>query len=173
MSILSLGSFAGRLLSGVGSDFLVRVANASRVWCLVLASAIFLFAQICALNVVNPHFLGLVSGFSGLGYGFLFGVFPSITAESFGIHGLSQNWGAMTLAPVISSNVFNLFFGAVFDGHSVVEADGTRFCTEGIDCYRNAYVVTLGSCVIGLGTTLWIIKQQWSSRGTEKAHPKD
>lgn len=170
---MSLGSFAGRLLSGVGSDFLVRVVNASRIWCLVLASAIFFFAQICALNVVNPHFLGLVSGFSGLGYGFLFGVFPSITAESFGIHGLSQNWGAMTLAPVISSNVFNLFFGAVFDAHSVVEADGTRFCTEGIDCYRTAYVVTLCACAIGFGVTLWLIKKQWSSRITEKAHPKD
>ncbi|KAJ2969805.1 hypothetical protein NUW58_g9889 [Xylaria curta] len=73
VSILSLGSFSGRLLSGVGSDFLVKVLHASRVWCLVIASVIFALAQICALNVVNPHLLGFVSGFSGLGYGFLIG----------------------------------------------------------------------------------------------------
>ncbi|KAI8630591.1 MFS general substrate transporter [Xylariaceae sp. FL1651] len=164
VSILSLGSFSGRLLSGVGSDFLVKVLHASRVWCLVIASVIFSLAQICALNVVNPHLLGFVSGFSGLGYGFLFGVFPSIIAESFGIHGLSQNWGFMTLSPVLSSNIFNLFYGIVLDAHSVIEADGQRRCEEGIDCYRSAYVVTLVACGLGLGVTLWVIWHQARTR---------
>ncbi|KAI0459677.1 MFS general substrate transporter [Xylaria acuta] len=160
VSILSLGSFAGRLLSGVGSDFLVKVLHASRVWCLVIASVIFSLAQICALNIVNPHLLGFVSGFSGLGYGFLFGVFPSITAESFGVRGLSQNWGFMTLSPVISGNIFNLLYGFVLDARSVVEADGKRRCEEGIECYRSAYVITLSSCGLGLGVTLWVIWHQ-------------
>ncbi|KAF2973350.1 hypothetical protein GQX73_g28 [Xylaria multiplex] len=145
VSILSLGSFSGRLLSGVGSDFLIKVLHASRI---------------CALNIVNPHLLGFVSGFSGLGYGFLFGVFPSIIAESFGIHGLSQNWGFMTLAPVISGNIFNLFYGFVLDAHSVFEADGKRRCEDGIECYRSAYVVTLSACGLGVGVTLWVIWHQ-------------
>ncbi|KAJ3562914.1 hypothetical protein NPX13_g8382 [Xylaria arbuscula] len=157
VSILSLGSFSGRLLSGVGSDFLVKVLHASRIWCLVIAAFIFSLAQISALNIVNPHLLGFVSGFSGLGYGFLFGVFPSIVAESFGIHGLSQNWGFMTLAPVLSGNIFNLFYGYVLDEHSVVEKDGTRRCEEGIECYRSAYTVTLAACGLGLGLTLWVL----------------
>ncbi|KKF96384.1 putative membrane protein [Ceratocystis platani] len=118
VSILSICSFTGRLLSGVGSDFLVKVLNASRNWCLVVASVVFSLAQLSALYISNPHLLGLVSGLSGLGYGFLFGVYPSIVAESFGIHGLSQNWGVMTLAPVASGNVFNMFYGMVYDAHS-------------------------------------------------------
>ncbi|TGJ80401.1 hypothetical protein E0Z10_g8367 [Xylaria hypoxylon] len=160
VSILSLGSFSGRLLSGVGSDFLIKILHASRIWCLVIASLIFSLAQVCALNIVNPHLLGFVSGFSGLGYGFLFGVFPSIIAESFGIHGLSQNWGFMTLAPVISGNIFNLFYGFVLDAHSVFEDDGKRRCEDGIECYRSAYVVTLSACGLGLGVTLWVIWHQ-------------
>ncbi|KAI0532562.1 major facilitator superfamily domain-containing protein [Xylaria digitata] len=164
VSILSLGSFSGRLLSGVGSDFLIKVLHASRVWCLVIASIIFSLAQICALNIVNPHLLGFVSGFSGLGYGFLFGVFPSIIAESFGIHGLSQNWGFMTLAPVISGNIFNLFYGFVLDAHSVFEADGKRRCEDGIECYRSAYVVTLSACGLGVSVTLWVIWHQAKMR---------
>ncbi|KAI4603168.1 hypothetical protein KJ359_005960 [Pestalotiopsis sp. 9143b] len=162
VSILSIGSFTGRLLSGTGSDFLVKVLHASRVWCLVLAAGIFSVAQIFALNVENPHLLGFVSGFSGLGYGFLFGVFPSIVAESFGIHALSQNWGYMTLSPVISSNVFNLFYGWVFDAHSIVEPDGSRDCTEGLSCYRAAYLVTICACALGVAVTLaviWVQKQ--------------
>ncbi|KAI3332317.1 MFS general substrate transporter [Xylariaceae sp. AK1471] len=175
VSILSLGSFAGRLLSGVGSDFLVKVLHASRVWCLVIASLIFSLAQICALNIINPHLLGFVSGFSGLGYGFLFGAFPSIIAESFGIHGLSQNWGFMTLSPVISSNIFNLFYGLVLDAHSVVEADGQRRCEEGIECYRSAYVMTLSACGLGLSVTLWVIWHQARARLREmgKGHAGD
>lgn len=167
VSILSIGSFAGRLLSGVGSDFLVKVVHASRVWCLVVASGIFSLAQIFALRVTNPHLLGFVSGFSGLGYGFLFGVFPSIVAESFGIHGLSQNWGFMTLAPVVSSNVFNLFYGAVFDAHSVVDRDGVSSCADGLECYWAAYVVTLCACGLGLVVTLWVIWHQWTTRLAE------
>lgn len=101
------------ILVGVGSDIIVKVLHGSRVWCLVISSLIFSMAQICALSIENPHLLGFVSGLSGLAYGILFGVFPSIVAETFGIHGLSQNWGLMTLSPVISGNVFNLFYGSV------------------------------------------------------------
>ncbi|KAI0848103.1 MFS general substrate transporter [Daldinia vernicosa] len=169
VSILSIGSFSGRLLSGVGSDFLVKVLHASRVWCLVVASGIFSLAQIFALNVTNPHLLGFVSGFSGLGYGFLFGVFPSIVAESFGIHGLSQNWGFMTLSPVISSNIFNLFYGSVFDAHSIIGKDGASSCADGLECYWAAYLVTLAACGLGFVVTLWVIWHQHKTRLAESA----
>ncbi|ODA78478.1 hypothetical protein RJ55_05859 [Drechmeria coniospora] len=135
VSILSVCSFIGRLLSGVGSDFLVKFLHASRLWCLFIACLVFLVAQLCALIIQNPNLLEFVSGLSGLGYGFLFGVFPSIVTEAFGIRGLSQNWGFMTLAPVISSNVFNLFYGTIYDKHSTIEPGGKRSCHDGIDCY--------------------------------------
>ncbi|CAK7211495.1 hypothetical protein SBRCBS47491_001145 [Sporothrix bragantina] len=167
VSILSIGSFAGRLSSGVGSDFLVKRLHASRVWCLVIAAIIFVGAQVCAINIVNPHYLGLVSSLSGLGYGFLFGVFPSIVAETFGIHGLSQNWGFMTLSPVVSGNVFNIFYGTVFDHHSIVEPSGERSCDEGLACYRAAYFVTLAACGLGLAVTLFVIRHQRLQREKE------
>lgn len=150
--------------TGVGSDFLVKVVHASRVWCLVIAGFIFFAAQICALNIVNPNLLGFVSGLSGLGYGFLFGVYPSICAESFGIHGLSQNWGFMTLSPVLSGNIFNLFYGIVFDKHSIVTPDGERSCLDGVECYRSAYTATLGACILGFIVTLLVIRHQYLAR---------
>jgi MFS family permease len=140
---------------------------------LVVASSVFFIAQVFALNVTNPHFLFLVSGLSGLGYGFLFGVFPSLVAETFGIHGLSQNWGFMTLSPVISGNIFNLFYGIVFDSHSVVDENDERSCPDGLDCYRNAYVVTLVACVLGLASCLWTIKHQHDKRVKEELERAD
>ncbi|EAQ87920.1 hypothetical protein CHGG_04539 [Chaetomium globosum CBS 148.51] len=168
VSILSVGSFCGRLLSGVGSDFLVKSMHANRAWCLVVACFVFCIAQVCAINISNPNFLAFVSGLSGLGYGFLFGVFPSIVAESFGIHGLSQNWGFMTLAPAISGNIFNLFYGVVFDSHTVIGPDGERYCPIGVDCYKNAYFVTLIACGFGIVVTLMTIRRQYEERMKEE-----
>ncbi|CZT10282.1 hypothetical protein WAI453_009375 [Rhynchosporium graminicola] len=157
VSILSVCSFVGRLSSGVGSDFLNKVLHASRLWCLTIAAIIFLIAQILALSIENPHYLGLVSGLTGIAYGFLFGCFPSLVAEAFGVHGLSTNWGCMTLSTVIIGNVFNLFYGFVFDKHSIVKPGGERECTEGLACYRSAYVITVFACLAGLGVSLWSI----------------
>lgn len=81
-----------------------------------------------------------------------------MVAEAFGVHGLSQNWGCMTIAPVISGNIFNLFYGSVYDKHSVVLPGGERECLDGLDCYRSAYWVTLGACTLGLAVSLWSIR---------------
>ena len=160
VSILSFCSFGGRLLSGVGSDFLVKVLHTSRLWCLVMAGGIFTIAQTCALSITNPHFLGLVSSLSGLGYGLLFGVFPSIVAESFGMPGLSTNWGFITLAPVVSSNIFNIFYGYVYDRHSVIEDDGGRVCEDGLACYWAAYMATMVACFLGIIITFTAIRHR-------------
>ncbi|SPO05064.1 related to MCH1 Monocarboxylate Permease Homologue, not transporting monocarboxylate [Cephalotrichum gorgonifer] len=160
VSILSLCSFTGRLLSGVGSDFLVKVMRANRIWCLVAASLVFSLAQLFAIFVTNPHFLGFVSGLTGLAYGCLFGVFPSIVAETFGIHGLSQNWGIITLAPAISGNVFNLFYGKIYDSHSTPAPGGHSVCIDGVVCYRSAYLTTLAASLLGLTLSLWVIRRE-------------
>lgn len=114
--------------------------------------------------MTSPHFLWLVSSLSGLAYGFLFGVFPSIVAETFGIHGLSQNWGFMTLSPVISGAIFNQFYGLVFDQHTIIGPDGERTCLDGLGCYWAAYMVTLGAGVLGLVVTLLTIRHQYRKR---------
>lgn len=143
---------------GVGSDFLIKVLHANRVWCLVAASILFALAQLSAVLITNPNFLGLVSGFSGIAYGFLFGVFPSIVAETFGINGLSQNWGILTLAPAVSGNVFNLLYGRIYDSHSIVNPGGQRVCNNGLDCYRASYLATLAASLVGLVLALWVIR---------------
>lgn len=168
VSILSIGSFLGRLCSGVGSDLIAKKLHASRVWCLTISSLLFLLAQSSAMTITNPRLLFIVSSLTGSGYGFLFGVFPSIVAEAFGVHGLSQNWGTLTLAPVISGNVFNLFYGMVYDKHSKEAEEGHLICDEGLDCYRNAYVVTIVSCVLAVGISLWCIRHAWVRKERER-----
>ena len=73
VSILSVASFCGRLLSGIGSDWLVH-HHASRFWTLVASACIFTAAQVVALTLENPHQLFWLSGLTGLAYGALFGL---------------------------------------------------------------------------------------------------
>ena len=166
VAILSLCSFAGRLFSGIGSDLLVKKLHASRHWCIFFSAVLFCIAQVLAMSIENPHFLGAVSGMTGFGYGFLFGCFPSIVAHTFGVNVMSQNWGTMTIAPVISGNIFNPIYGAIYDKHSVVAREGHRECLQGLDCYRSAYSVTLTAGVIGIFVAFWSI---W----TERKHLKE
>jgi hypothetical protein len=67
----------------------------------------------------------------------------------------------MTLSPVISGNIFNLFYGMVYDKHSIIKPGGERECTEGLACYRSAYLVTIVACLLGFVVSLFSI---WNTR---------
>lgn len=158
VSVISLCSFLGRLSSGIGSDVIVKRLNHSRFWCAAISATIFALAQLAAIRIEDPHLLWTVSGLCGLAYGVLFGVFPVLVVDTFGPDGFAVNWGFMTLAPVVSGNVFNLFYGAVYDSNSVVGPDGQRGCEVGLGCYRTAYYVTLTSSVLGIFACFWGIR---------------
>lgn len=160
VSIISFMSFLGRLASGVGSDVLVKRLHMSRFWCATASAAIFTLAQVCATRIENPNHLWVVSGFSGLAYGALFGVFPALVVDAFGVHGFSVNWGFMTLAPVVSGNIFNLCYGTIFDHHSEVLPSGERSCSEGLECYRSAYWITFFASVVGVLVSFWNIRHE-------------
>lgn len=129
----------------------------SRFWCLLISAVVFTLTQLAGSSISNPNTLVVVSAFTGVAYGFLFGVFPSLTAHTFGIGGLSQNWGVMTLAPVFSGNVFNLLYGTVYDRHSIIGHEGDRECPDGLACYQSAYYLTFVSGLAGIGVCLWSI----------------
>src|SRR5436190_23067571 len=147
--------------AGIGSDLLVKKLHVSRFWCLFVSSIVFCVAQVAGLQISDPRQLIIVSVLTGLAYGILYGVYPSLVAHTFGIAGLSQNWGGMCLAPVLSGNVFNLLYGIIYDRHSVVLPDGERDCREGLPCYRNVYWITLCAGLVGAFVTLWSI---WHER---------
>lgn len=151
-----------RLLTfiGIGSDLLVKKLNMSRFWCLFVSAVVFTLTQLGGSMISNPNTLIAVSAFTGVAYGFLFGVFPSLVAHTFGIGGLSQNWGVMTLAPVFSGNVFNLLYGRIFDKHSVVGPSGDRDCPDGLGCYQAAYYTTFFSGIAGVVVCLWSILRE-------------
>lgn len=138
----------------------MKKLHLSRFWCLFLSAVVFTLTQIAGASISDPNHLIIVSSFTGLAYGFLFGVFPSLTAHTFGIHGLSQNWGVMTLAPVFSGNIFNMIYGTIYDHHSIIAPTGERECLKGLSCYRTAYLFTFFSGIAGIAVCLGSILRE-------------
>ena len=138
----------------------------NRMWCLFASGLAFTAAQFSELQIENPHYLASVAALTGLAYGILYGFFPSLLAQKFGVNGMSQNWGAIILAPVVSGNLFNILYGAVYDKHSVILPDGERVCLEGLMCYRTATLVTLFAGLLGTGLSLaciWRENRMWKN----------
>lgn len=171
VGILSICSFAGRLSSGIGSDIIVKKLKSSRYWNLVLASCLFTLAQVAGLHIENPNWLFILSGLSGLAYGALFGVYPALVADAFGAAGLGINWGAMTMSPVLSGNIFNLIYGATLDAHSDHPEGEERVCLDGNSCYRQAYVFTLFASILGLLWSLWCVRHERQERLAREKMP--
>ena len=140
--------------------------RASRFWCLTVSAVVFAVVQLIAHSLANPNFLFLVSGLTGVGYGALFGVFPALVADTFGVQGLSLNWGFMIFAPVLSSYGFNYAYGKIYDSHSHVINSGETDCPDGIECYQDAYRATLVASFIGILLSLWCIKHERTRKAT-------
>lgn len=157
-------SFFGRLASGIGSDYIVKTLQSSRFWCVTASASVFSIAQLCAVTIEDPRHLWAVSGLCGLAYGALFGVFPSLVVDAFGVGGLSVNWGVMCLSPVVWGNVFNLLYGTILDHHSTLLPGGERDCPDGLACYYKAYWVTFGASLTGILLSLWGIRLENSGK---------
>ncbi|KAK9317315.1 major facilitator superfamily domain-containing protein [Lipomyces starkeyi] len=117
VSLVSSFSFMGRIVAGYSADRLSRKGY-QRMWVIVASSVIFAFAQIGGLTITSSRFMWFISIFNGIGYGFLFGSYASIISEIFGFKRFSENYGYVTVATVVGSDVFAFAFGAIYDGNS-------------------------------------------------------
>ncbi|EPQ32198.1 uncharacterized protein PFL1_00395 [Pseudozyma flocculosa PF-1] len=122
VSAISLCNASGRIIIGLLSDFLVnRTGSASqRVWLLIVVTTLAFLSQLLAAlprTIQTVHQLLGVSVLTGLSYGTLFGLCPVLMFEWFGMKHFSQNYGFLSLSPVIAGNIFNLLFGRIYDSH--------------------------------------------------------
>lgn len=164
VSCISIGNAVGRVLIGVISDTVVRKTEspAHRTYLLLPVVLLAIFSQGLAAwpdMINNVHRLLYISCLTGLMYGTLFGLFPVLVFEWFGMRSFSQNWGWMSFAPVIFGNIYNLMFGHVYDAN-VAKGNHVHKCTAGEDCYRSVFELTTVGCLVALGVSLVILTRR-------------
>ncbi|KAL5508642.1 hypothetical protein ACEPAH_6261 [Sanghuangporus vaninii] len=173
VSIISIANCAGRILNGVAADLVKNRLGAPRSYCIVIVAVLFVLSQVLVgLRIEDVNHLWQASSILGLAYGGLFGLFPTITIEWFGLSHFSENWGFVCLSPLLGSNLFSLAFGHNLDSHSpptntpgdgeeskmllrslrwLRERAGTGLppgeqCFAGRDCYVSSIYLTIGAC---------------------------
>jgi hypothetical protein len=91
----------------------------------------------------------------------LFSVFKLSVAH------FSENWGIISIFPVLGGNLFSIAFGRNLDAHEPPPATpspsiaGTR-CLDGRGCYVQTLYLNIWACVIALGFSFWASRRDWS-----------
>jgi hypothetical protein len=106
----------------------------------------FIVSQLTVFNIDNIGDLWKGSALLGLSYGGMFGLFPSIVLEWFGlgecclnstrvrltsiIAHFSENWGFVSISPLFGGNIFSIAFGRNLDAHAPSEPQGAIWNTN-------------------------------------------
>ncbi|KAG1897612.1 major facilitator superfamily domain-containing protein [Suillus fuscotomentosus] len=170
VSTLSVCNFAGRILIGLIADLIRIRLRLPRAYCFCIVSTLFVVSQLSAISINDVAHLWKATALLGLAYGGLFGIAPTIIIDWFGLSHLSENWGYVSLSPLVGGNIFSLLFGRNLDSHASDDDTGTHSslplarrgglpsehqCFDGRDCYVSSLYVTVTACLIALVLSVW------------------
>ncbi|EJD00756.1 MFS general substrate transporter [Fomitiporia mediterranea MF3/22] len=185
VSIISLANFIGRILSGVGADLVKNGLGAPRTYCICVVAMLFVISQVIATHVENVRSLWQASALLGIAYGGMFGLFPTIVIEWFGLTHFSENWGFVSLSPLVGGNLFSLAFGRNLDAHNPPTEPGDSSpstfaaraglpageqCFAGRDCYVASLYLTITACTVATGLSFYAA---WKDRRRMTVKPAD
>jgi hypothetical protein len=78
----------------------------------------------------------------------------------------SENWGFMSLSPLLGGNIFSITFGRILDSHTPmhnttipVPSDPLSLsaqCLEGRQCYVSSLYITIVACFVALIISVWV-----------------
>lgn len=153
VSTVAIASFLGRLTSGPISDMVRRKLKAQRVWCVAIAACIMALGQYF-LTVINTlDGLTIPSFIIGFAFGFVFGTFPAIIADSFGTQGFTTIWGCATTSGLLILMQLSRLFA-----HDLKKnGDSEGVCTLGARCYSGTFIVTQWICFAVMMFTMFTI----------------
>ena len=79
----------------------------------------------------------------------------------------SENWGIISVFPVLGGNIFSIVFGCNLDAHepsaSLIPSPSitsTR-CLAGRECYVQTLYLNIWACVIALCLSFWAGRRDW------------
>lgn len=80
----------------------------------------------------------------------------------------SENWGFVSLSPLIGGDVFSIAFGRNLDAHAPSEpqdalnlADASHQCLLGRECYAGSLMMTIAACSTALCLSVYAGWRDW------------
>ncbi|KAF5371466.1 hypothetical protein D9615_009591 [Tricholomella constricta] len=169
VAAISLLNFAGRIFIGLVSDYCKISYSLPRSYSMVLASTFFFISQVMAANINKISHLWIASTMLGLAHGSVFGIFPNVCIDWFGMPHFSENWGYLSMSPILAGNLFSVAFGRTLDAHENTPTESgaspvspATQCMLGRQCYADALYLTMGACFVAIVLSAWAA---WRDRG--------
>lgn len=160
VSIISFANFLGRLISGPSSDLIHKKWKLSKIYVVVTSLIILTIGQISLLVLDILDLLSLTSFLIGLAYGSVYGVMPSIIADSFGSKNFATTWALLGTGPITVFLVLSDYFGVVYDSNSEwkeFEGGRIKMCMKGKGCYSDVFTINSASCILLFIGYIWLI----------------
>ncbi|KAI0688651.1 MFS general substrate transporter [Cytidiella melzeri] len=190
VSTVSVANCLGRVIIGLIADFTKNRLHYPRSFCMSIVASMFIVSQVTVYHIDNVENLWKGSVLLGLAYGGLFGLFPTITIEWFGLAHFSENWGFVSLSPLLGGNMFSIAFGRNLDAHAPSEPqdssrasvsatlintalkaragpDASHQCLLGRECYASSLLMTTAACTVALCLSLYA---GWKDYRQSKRH---
>ncbi|CAA7269647.1 unnamed protein product [Cyclocybe aegerita] len=161
VSTISLTNFLGRIFIGLVSDFAKNKFNMPRSYCLVIVATFFFVSQLATANIDRIAHLWIASALLGLAHGSVFSLFPTVCLEWFGMPHFSENWGYLSMSPMVAGNLFSLFFGRNLDAHENAakhkatplkpgKVSAPPQCLQGLECYVTTIYLTMAATLLSI-----------------------
>ncbi|KAA8535998.1 hypothetical protein F0562_028476 [Nyssa sinensis] len=150
VSLLSIGGFFGRIISGWASEYSIKKAGTPRpLW--NAASQIILALGFILMAMAVPASLYIGSIVVGICYGVRLAVTVPTASELFGLKYYGLIYNVLILNLPLGSFLFSgLLAGILYDAQATTTAGGGDTCV-GAHCYRLVYVFMAVTCIIGCG----------------------
>ncbi|OWM80393.1 hypothetical protein CDL15_Pgr019673 [Punica granatum] len=148
VSLFSIGGFFGRIISGSGSEYLIKKMGSPRpLW--TAASQIIMSLGLIVMALALPGSLYIGSIVVGLCYGIRLSVTVPTASELFGLKHYGLVYNVLILNLPLGSFLFSgLLAGLIYDMEATTTTGGGDTCS-GAHCYRLVFIIMSITCLIG------------------------
>lgn len=117
VSIISIASCSGRLVSGFLADIFSNRFKLPRIVLLLVATSLAIASQVLGYYFNKLNQIVLTSALTGFAYGFTYCIFPILVGDLWGLANFSSNWGIVNMSPIITNTLLTVYFGEIYDSH--------------------------------------------------------
>ncbi|KAK3412676.1 protein NUCLEAR FUSION DEFECTIVE 4 [Eucalyptus grandis] len=148
VSLISIWGFFGRIISGTGSEYLIKKNGSPRPWWNA-GSQIVMAIGFVVMAWAFPGSLYVGSIVVGLCYGVRLAITVPTASELFGLKYYGLIYNVLILNLPLGSFLFSgLLAGLIYDAEATSTASGGDTCS-GAHCYRIVFIVMAVACLIG------------------------
>ncbi|KAI3441226.1 Nodulin-like domain-containing protein [Psidium guajava] len=148
VSLISIWGFFGRIISGTGSEYLIKKNGSPRPWWNA-GSQIVMAIGFVAMAWAFEGSLYVGSVIVGLCYGVRLAITVPTASELFGLKYYGLIYNVLILNLPLGSFLFSgILAGYIYDAEATSTASGGDTCS-GAHCYRIVFIVMAAACLIG------------------------